>query len=444
MKYTGGDITRLGERIRESKNKQISNDDLDLLQTHRLSFTDPLFKVFQELTQHKTRVQRSAIIAFRLKRISTIINKVIRKPEMQLNRMWDIAGIRIIFGDEVALRKMVEIIKENYEIRGAIRDRFTEPKKIGYKAIHIYITEPKSGKVIEIQLRTLNTHNWATLVEITDVLYGTRLKEEDYDSNPEWGRFHQIVSSNEVLEENEANFLYKMLDKHDFISRLADKFRKNTTIVKKQWQNVSSRDRYFLIELSSESVPKLSSYNDYQQAESDYFEAYKKDEGALIVLTSIHKPTFEQISIAYANYILSYHRFIEDVQEILKVLAIEKLEDNNFREFRKIFRLYENIQANNLINILIERDDVIVRIEGKSLFLDSNSKISRNKRKEIRKTIDSGIRELGKKHVLFMEEINKVMKTIPFWAWKTKSFLKKHENRVTKKLKSIDLKFEKN
>lgn len=444
MKYTGGDINRLGVRIRECKNKHISDEDLDLLQAHRLSYTQPLFKVFQDLTQQKTKVQRTAIIAFRLKRISTIIDKVIRKPDMQLNRMWDIAGIRIIFDDENAVRKMLQLIKDNYEIRGAIRDRFSAPKKIGYKAIHIYITEPLSGKVIEIQLRTLETHNWATLVEITDVLYGTRLKEEDYDSNPEWGRFHQIVSSNNELEEEEANFLFETLDKHDFISKLADKFRKNSSIVKKQWQNVGSRDKYFLIELTSDSVPKLSSYSDYEKAEADYFDTYKKDEGSLIVLASIHKPSFEQISIAYANYILSYHKFIKDVQEILKNLAIEKLEDESFKDFRKIFRLYENIQANNLINILIERDDVIPRIQGKSLFLESNSKISPKKRKEIRKAIQSRIRDLGNKHILFMKQINDVMKTKPFWVWRTKSFLRRHENRISKKLKSIELKFEKN
>lgn len=443
MSYTGGDIKRLGERLRECKGKHISDEDLDLLQAHRLSFTEPLFRVFKELTQHKTKVQRTAIIAFRLKRISTIINKAIRKPKMQLNRMWDVAGIRIIFSDEVAVRKMLDVIKDNYEIRGEVRDRFHEPKKIGYRAIHIYITDPISRKVIEVQLRTRDTHNWATLVEITDVLYNTRLKEEGYESHEEWGRFHQIVSSNDELNPEEADFLYKALDKFDFISRLADTFRKNSSVVKKQWQNVGHRDKYFLIELSSDSVPKLSSYNDYEKAEVDYFETYKKDEGALLVLTSIHKPSFEQISIAYANYILSYHRFIQDIQEILKELAIEKLEEKNFMEFRKIFRLYENIQANNLINILIERDDVVVRIEGESLYLESNSKISTKKQKEIRKKINAGIRDLRKKHIQFMKEVNEVMNQGPSWALRTKSFLKKHEKRVTKRLKSIDLKFEK-
>ncbi len=442
MKYTGGDIKRLGERLRECKGKHISDEDLDLLQAHRLSFTEPLFKIFKELTQYKSSVQRSAIIAFRLKRITTIIDKVIRKPDMQLNRMWDVAGIRIIFGDEASASKMVEVILENYEVRGKIRDYFEDPKKIGYQAYHIYITEPISGKVVEVQIRTKDTHNWATLVEITDVLYNTRLKEEGYDNNVTLGRFHQLVSSKKELEPDEANFLYKTLDKYDFITKLAETFRKNSSVVKKQWQEVGSRDKFFLIELSSDSVPKLTGYKDYEKAEVDYFNTYKRDEGALIVLTSIHKPSFEQISIAYANYILSYHTFIKDVQEILKTLALEKLEQKKFKEFRKIFRLYENIQANNLINILIERDDIIMRIEGKSLFLDSNSRISSKKKKEIRKTIQTGINQLGRKHFSFMQDINKAMEKSPFWTWRTNYFLNKHEKRVNKRLKSIDLKFE--
>lgn len=148
MNYTGGDINRLGDKIRNNPGHTIDEDDLDLLQEHRLSFTEPLFKVFQELTDKKNKVQRKAIIAFRLKRISTIINKVIRKPEMQMNRMWDIAGIRIIFDNEQQVRRILNTIIEDYEIRGTIRDYFKKPKDIGYKAIHIYILlNPKAKKL---------------------------------------------------------------------------------------------------------------------------------------------------------------------------------------------------------------------------------------------------------------------------------------------------------
>lgn len=440
MQYTGGDINRLGQKLRE-ENSEISNDDLNLLQAHRLSFTTPLFKTFKDLTTIKSKVQRTAIIAFRLKRISTIINKVTRRPEMNLNRMWDIAGIRIIFDDERQLRRVLSEIENQYEIRGTIRDYFRKPKEIGYRAVHIYITEPISKKVIEVQLRTKESHNWATLVEITDVLYNTRLKEIGYQNNPDWGRFHSLVSTEKELSKEEANFLYKILDKNDFITRLADTFRKNSHTVKKQWQEVNHRDKFFLIESSATSSPILRSYRVYEDAEQDYFKKYKEDENALIVLTSIHKPSFDQISIAYANYILSYHKFIKDVQEIVKQLAIEKLENRKFKEFRKIFRTYEVIQANNVVNILIERSDVSIKAEGDQLSLISRGELSSKKRKEITKIINKSMNKLAINHMNFIKEIDGLVEQKTLQNWWTKRFLNKHEKRVTRQLKSIDLKF---
>ena len=49
-----------------------------------------------------------------------------------------------------------------------------------------------------------------------------------------------------------------------------------------------------------------------------------KNENTEIVLTAISNPSFQQICIAYANYILSYHRFIKDVEPIIKTLAAAK------------------------------------------------------------------------------------------------------------------------
>ena len=74
MKYTGGDIKRLGDRIVEN-NGTVEEKDLELLQEYRKSFTKPLTKTFNELTQIKNTIDRQGIIAFRLKRIKTIINK---------------------------------------------------------------------------------------------------------------------------------------------------------------------------------------------------------------------------------------------------------------------------------------------------------------------------------------------------------------------------------
>ena len=47
----------------------------------------------------------------------------------------------------------------------------------GYRSIHLNVRLKGDKRVVEIQLRALEHHNWATLVEITDLLFRTKLKE---------------------------------------------------------------------------------------------------------------------------------------------------------------------------------------------------------------------------------------------------------------------------
>ncbi|TYP75261.1 RelA/SpoT domain-containing protein [Aquimarina intermedia] len=441
MTYTGGDIRRLGDKIVES-NGTLNENDLQLLQEYRKSFTHPLSETFNALTQIKNRVDRQGIIAFRLKRIKTIINKVLRNPDMHLNRMGDIAGIRIIVKTETQLNKIRDSIISNFEISGKIRDYNENPKPIEYKGVHIYVKDPKEGKRIEVQLRTIEAHNWATLVEITDLLYDTRLKELGYKNNLELGEFHALISREIDLSTSQAEHIYSVLDKYNYITKLSEVFRNNNNEVKKQWIKVKPRSRYFLIESSSNSIPKLEGFTDYNKAEEEYFKRYKKNQDALIVLTAIHKPSFEQISIAYANYILSYHNFMNDIEAIIKELAIEALEINNKSRFRKIFRTYEELQANAIFQIFTSAEEIFVnQSNNDKLILSSNRKISTRKQKALRKEIESELKKKGKSHREFMKDIFEIQGNKSIFNLRNRKFLRKHSRRVKKRLKALTVEF---
>lgn len=444
MTYTGGDIKRLGERIVEKKGI-VNENDLELLQEYRKSFTEPLSATFNTLIQLKNKVDRQGIIAFRLKRIKTIINKVIRKPDMNLNRMGDIAGIRIIVRTETQLNKILKEIESTFEISGKVRDYYIDPKPIGYEAVHIYIRDKKYGKRIEVQLRTIESHNWATLVEITDLIYDTRLKELGYTNNKELGRFHALISRDIDLNREQAEHIYSVLHKYNYITKLSRLFRKNNNEVKKQWINVKRRSRYFLIESSSDSIPKLEGFTDYNRAEEQYFERYKQNQEALIVLTAIHKPSFEQISIAYANYILSYHKFMYDIEAILKELALEALETKKTFKFRKIFKTYEELQANTIFQIFTGSEEVFVKArDGKRLILSSPNRLSSKKQHRLRKQIESELKNRGQSHRKFMEEIEDIEGEKSIWNLRNRRFLKKHSKRVKKRLKALTIEFSNN
>jgi ppGpp synthetase/RelA/SpoT-type nucleotidyltranferase len=441
MSYTGGDIIRLGEKIVQN-NGNINEDDLELLQEYRKSFTEPLTSTFNDLTKLKNTVDRQAIIAFRLKRIKTVVNKVIREPKMKLNRMGDIAGIRIILKSEQQVYKLLDLIKSNFEVSGNVRNYIENPKKIGYKGVHIYIKDSLHKKRIEIQIRTIEAHNWATLVEITDLLYKTRLKELGFYNNKELGRLHSLISRDIELSTEEAEYIYKILDKFNFISKLSQLFRKNHNEVKKQWLEVQPRSKYFLIESSSDSIPKLEGFTNYNHAEEEYFKRYKVNQEALIVLTAIHKPTFDQISIAYANYILSYHKFMEDVESILKELALESIEMNNERRFRKIFRIYEELQANTILQIFMEVEGILVDTpENKKIVLSTQKRISTKKKKDLKDKVNAELKRKGRAHRGFMDKIIQIQGKKSIWNLRNRKFLKKHSKRVKKRLKDLTIRF---
>lgn len=442
MTYTKGDIRRLGERILEA-NGEVNSEDLLLLQEYRTSFSQPLSDTFNKIIQLKNRVSVSAIVAFRLKRIGTIINKVLRQNEKKINlsRMGDIAGIRLIFGNDREVYSALELIQQQFEQSGKLRDYIKYPKKIGYRGIHIYIIDPVHKKRIEIQIRTKKHHNWSTLVEITDFLYKTRLKEIGYDSHPRFAQFHALMSSDKKLSDKEADLIHGILKEFNFITDLSKLFRKNINEVRKQWVSFRKNSKYFLIEVSKSEIPTLKAFKDYGDAEKEYFESYKKNEHTEIVLTAINKPSFQQISIAYANYILSYHTFIHDVEPIIKELALGALQDDKIRVFKRIFRTYEELQANLILDVFLEVAEGMysAKIDGSKIVFKTNKNITNSKKNILQNKLDRRLKERSIKHKEFLDEIELYIPDSRIKRYHCKSFIKKHLKRVRKIIKKQEI-----
>ncbi|WP_372744146.1 hypothetical protein [Lutibacter sp.] len=442
MTYTNGDIKRLGQRIQGAQGK-VSPDDLILLQEFRTSFSTPLTDTFSKIIQIKNNVRQSAIVAFRLKRISTIINKVLREPEMSLYRMGDIAGIRLIFENNREIYKALELIQEQFEQSGKLRDYVNKPKEIGYRGVHIYIKDKTTGKRIEIQIRTTEHHNWSTLVEITDLLYETRLKELGYQSHPKFAKFHTLMSSDKELTDSEADLVYDILDEYNFITNLSKLFRKNINEVRNQWTSLRKKSRYFLIEASKSEIPNLKAFKNYIDAEKEYFEAYKRNEQTEIVLTAISKPSFQQICIAYANYILSYHTFINDVEPIIKNLAIRALEEHNINNFKKIFETYEELQANLILDIVFEGIELFsAKMVGPKIVLRASGNLTKSKEKLLIKRLNDKLRERAKKHKEFLNEVKLYIPKNFIKQYRCNSFLKKHAKRMNRIVKKQQIIFD--
>ena len=77
VRYTKGDYKRLSNRIRTNP-KEISNKDYEMLQALRLTYKEPLAIVFDSLYKIAHKVNENSICTYRIKRIESIISKLIR------------------------------------------------------------------------------------------------------------------------------------------------------------------------------------------------------------------------------------------------------------------------------------------------------------------------------------------------------------------------------
>lgn len=193
--HSKSQVTKAGDRIR---NGTASEADFEILENWRASHSH-VMNTFQANIRRRSRGS-DILVGQRLKRRVTIIDKLTRESEMNLARMHDIAGCRVIFpsiSDLTNFRKEFVDSRAKHERTTKDRDQFNyilSPKPSGYRGIHdVYkyksyakASDAWSGLLVEIQYRTRAQHAWATAVEIADLLTKSRGKfsegEEDYQA----------------------------------------------------------------------------------------------------------------------------------------------------------------------------------------------------------------------------------------------------------------------
>lgn len=356
--YSKRDIDRLGNTIREEYGKisdttKLSNPTLEFLQSYRTSHKEPLSIIFNKLCSYSKYVDKTPIVTYRIKRFESIIGKLVRLNDMKFSRMWDIGGCRCILKNNEQVYKLAKMIENKFTIRKT-NDYINTPREEGYKSLHLYVSNDDSDKIIEVQLRNIVDHNWSTLVEITDLLFDSKLKELKPDTD--LLRFHQLLSYTDNIGLAEKMEIAKILKKYDYFNSLSKVFSRNYIQVRKDWNNIerNRKDQYFLIEANKDDIPQITSFASFVEAEENYFSLYKANQNVNIVLTHLPKPTYKQISIAYSNYILSYHAFLDECFDILEDLIFDSLSNKKFIILSKIYYLYNSLTFLHLKNLVTE------------------------------------------------------------------------------------------
>ena len=150
---------------------------VDAVTWWRTLHAGPLSSVAANLRYHvgkeRGQVGGRIEVAQRLKRLTTMIDKLAREPTMQVTQMQDIGGVRAllpslshVYAVSRRLRKSWTVIK--------VRDYIAEPKPSGYRALHLIVH--RNGYPIEVQLRTVRQDAWANQVEGDGRQIGVGLK----------------------------------------------------------------------------------------------------------------------------------------------------------------------------------------------------------------------------------------------------------------------------
>lgn len=181
--FPGGSKSRINAAGAAVRERRATVDDQLVIEEWRSAHT-AVINTFQALLRNRAKAV-GAVVAQRLKRKATIFDKLTRLPKMELSRMDDVAGCRIIFRDVTTLN---EFRRKLHEARFAHvlknepdkYDYIKFPKKDGYRGVHdIFSYQVNSnegrhlqGLNIELQYRTLIQHTWSTTVEILSYVTG--------------------------------------------------------------------------------------------------------------------------------------------------------------------------------------------------------------------------------------------------------------------------------
>jgi ppGpp synthetase/RelA/SpoT-type nucleotidyltranferase len=320
---------------------------LEVINNWRSSHSFPLQSIKMTLLNRAKRIDEKAIIAQRLKRLSSIDAKLRQHSTwMKLTQMQDIGGCRAIVGNMARLNRLIK----SYDIgtaknpkRGHVlhkkNDYITEPKDDGYRSYHLvyrYCSVAKKHRVyndlkIEIQLRSRLQHAWATAVETVGTFSGQPLKSGG--GQLAWRRFFALMGSAIALREKCPPVPGTPVDKDELVrelrelrhklnvSTILEGYRTSLNVV--QTKHVKD-SMMFLLEI--DPVAWAVSYTGFTKDESEraselYLEREKAIAasavpGAQVVLASAN--SLRALRSAFPNYYLDTRVFIDVMNEVTK------------------------------------------------------------------------------------------------------------------------------
>lgn len=189
-------VERAGKRLRQILRGELdwakAEECVEVLERHRKSHELPLNAASTAMRRFSQQLDLQTEVTQRLKKMTTIIDKLTqRESQMNMARMRDIAGTRVVVNDLRDLRLMERhIVQRRSSFGVSVIDYVEQPRSSGYRAVHLICDYGAEPRPVEIQLRTRMMHAWATAVEDVSKLVGVNHKQDGDTKFHDWARLY--------------------------------------------------------------------------------------------------------------------------------------------------------------------------------------------------------------------------------------------------------------
>ena len=255
---------------------------------------------------------------------------------MNLSQMQDIGGCRAVVRSVKSVNELVQSYKDSSlkHKLDHVDDYIENPRSSGYRGVHLiyrYYSPNKpdyNGLKIEIQMRSILQHAWATAVETFGTFTGQALKASQ--GRKKWLQFFKLMGSVIAIREGTNPVANTPVTEKILHKRVRD-YAKALDVegnlhafgaTLKTLESGSMKDaHYFLLKLdANEPLITITGYTfgARRRAERDYSKVEREiaDKSGMDAVL-VHVGPLKDLRRAYPNYFLDTQVFMEAVRKVV-------------------------------------------------------------------------------------------------------------------------------
>lgn len=335
--YSKNQVNKAGNLIRNDViDEEKRKDAIAIIDTWRAAHAYPLHALYTSLYRLVKRTEGDIIVVQRLKRLESIINKLKRETSMNLSRIQDLGGCRVILPEVEDVYYLINEFKNKRKAHIFVKefDYIKEPKKSGYRSIHLVYKFMSKNKpeyndmLIELQFRTKLQHIWATALETIDIFTKQSLKAGLGDKTYE--RYFLLISALFAIKEGQPlppnisdNIGELKTELKDIENKLhiLDTLTAINVAIQHEKDTELSVEGYYVLILNFETRKMRIRYFEsklFEKAEHVYRDIESSKGSGKIDAVLVRAKSFKDLQNAYPNYFADITQFVKIVQELIE------------------------------------------------------------------------------------------------------------------------------